>query len=533
MTGQVRRLQLLLWSGLLSGCLAVQVTVQDTQRYTMLFSSIILKCDYSTSALIQDVAVTWRYKSFCKDPIFDYYSASYQASLSLSQDPSNDCNDNMREVRIVIQKRGQNEPVLGMDYRQRKITIQNKADLVISEVMWWDHGVYYCSVEAQGDTSGDPDKEVKLIVLHWLTVLLIVLGGLLLLIFISICWCQCCPHCCCCYVRCPCCPTKCCCPEEALARHQYIKQVQANAPWMLEKAFYAGADRNSQHSSYQLNPLLQRDFSQQNSLPMVRQPSFPSSNNHMLDFLESEIKNLNPAQPLAGGGLYSGAGHQPSVLSSLSEMGVGVREVERRVIQLPPIVEHVVNSHRSSNSSQHRRHHSWDQLESDRGRRNRSLEDSYSGESDLRDRQRSDRSQGYRRDPQSDGRPRRDLSPPRRRDRISPSDDHGYHDRRGRPNYSSDRQRSPERSRRRGSPERPNRRRRSYSPPSERNSWSSDDESQYRDRRERRPRSNEWREDKPPSYKSLDITVGKSKNHRSAAARQSDRSSRSGRSMVI
>ncbi|XP_073433237.1 immunoglobulin-like domain-containing receptor 1 isoform X1 [Dendrobates tinctorius] len=515
------------------GCLSLQVTVQDTERYTMLFSSIILKCDYSTSAQIQDVSVTWRYKSFCKDPIFEYYSASYQAALSLKQDPSNDCNDNQREVRIVIQRRGQNEPVLGTDYRQRKITIQNKADLVINEVMWWDHGVYYCTVEATGDSSGDPDKEVKLIVLHWLTVLFIVLGGLLLILLLSICWCQCCPQCCCCYVRCPCCPTKCCCPEEAIARHRYMKQAQALVPWMMEKPFYAGADRGSQHSSYQLNPLLQRDFSQQSSLPLARPPSHPSHNIQVLDFLENEIKNLNTAQPLAGGVHHSGASHHPSMLSSLSEMGVGVRDVERRIIQLPPIVEHVVNSHRSSNSSQHRRHHSWDLLEADR-RRNRSQDDSNSD--DWRERQRSDRSQGYRRDPPIEGRPRRDLSPPRRRERTSPSDDYGYEDRRGRSNHTSDRQRSPEReqrSRRRGSPERYTRRRRSHSPPSDRNSLSSDDESHYRDRRERRTRSYEWPEDKPPSYKSLDITTGKSKNPRIAAARQSDRSSRSGRSMVI
>lgn len=131
--------------------------------------------------------------------------------------------------------------------------------------MWWDHGVYYCTVEAPGDTSGDPDKEVKLIVLRkcqcsvawvadisscllplhpkispvvkryfvifcaqvhkdplslsvsptdWLTVLLIVLGGLILLLLIGICWCQCCPQYCCCHIRCVCCPTRCCCNEE-------------------------------------------------------------------------------------------------------------------------------------------------------------------------------------------------------------------------------------------------------------------------------------------------------------------------------
>lgn len=40
-----------------------------------------------------------------------------------------------------------------------------------------------------------------------------VLGFLLLLLLIGICWCQCCPHTCCCYVSCPCCPERCCCPR--------------------------------------------------------------------------------------------------------------------------------------------------------------------------------------------------------------------------------------------------------------------------------------------------------------------------------
>lgn len=39
-----------------------------------------------------------------------------------------------------------------------------EADLVINEVMWWDNGVYFCAVDAAGDTSGDSDKEIKLIV---------------------------------------------------------------------------------------------------------------------------------------------------------------------------------------------------------------------------------------------------------------------------------------------------------------------------------------------------------------------------------
>lgn len=60
---------------LFAGCLSLLVSVQDVERYTTLFATVILKCDYSTSAQLQDVVVTWRFKSFCKDPIFDYYSA--------------------------------------------------------------------------------------------------------------------------------------------------------------------------------------------------------------------------------------------------------------------------------------------------------------------------------------------------------------------------------------------------------------------------------------------------------------------------
>ncbi|XP_047647106.1 immunoglobulin-like domain-containing receptor 1 isoform X5 [Phacochoerus africanus] len=339
---------LLLFTWLPAGCLSLLVTVQHTERYVTLFASVILKCDYTTSAQLQDVVVTWRFKSFCKDPIFDYYSASYQASLSLGQDPSNDCNDSQREVRIVAQRRGQNEPVLGVDYRQRKITIQNRADLVINEVMWWDHGVYYCTIEAPGDTSGDPDKEVKLIVLHWLTVIFIILGILLLLLLIGVCWCQCCPQYCCCYLRCPCCPTRCCCPEEALARHHYMKQVQALGPQMMEKPLYWGADRSSQFSSYPMNPLLQRDLSLRSSLPEVpvtQTTAHPPITSGVLEYLEKELRNLNPAQPLPPD-LQARSGHPCSMLSSL-----GSEVVERRIIHLPPLVRDLSSSWRTSSSS--------------------------------------------------------------------------------------------------------------------------------------------------------------------------------------
>ncbi|NWU98534.1 ILDR1 protein, partial [Upupa epops] len=519
------------------GCLSLLVTVQDAERYTTLFATVILKCDYSTSAQLQDVVVTWRFKSFCKDPIFDYYSVSYQAGLALGQDPSDDCNDSQRKVRIVIQKYGQKEPVLGIDYQQRKITIQNRADLVISEVMWWDHGMYYCTVEAPGDTSGDPDKEVKLIVLHWLTVLLIILGGLLLLLLIGVCWCQCCPQYCCCYLPCVCCPTRCCCNEEVLQRHRFLKQAQALAPWMSPNMFYRGGDRNSQLSSYQLNPLLQQDVSLQNSLPLVHPQAQFSHNKDVLDYLESEIQNMNMSQLRPSS--HQRQGVQPSLLSSLGSE-----------IMPPPLTDHVSSIHGSSKSSGAQRlarnSRPRDFAAEDRRENRRwplpSSGDSHSSYSQepwdrQQDNHQRQRTGGYSGRPQHS---RWDVSPTRQAERGKSSCSSYQEEAKERSNhYRGWKQEPAERRDYQQHARKSNnlgQRRRSYSPPSECGSHSSSEE-QVRvpaTNRKRRHRSQERPEDKPPSYRSLDIIPSQDKKPKSSAGLRSDRgSSHSGRSIVI
>ncbi|NXA40713.1 ILDR1 protein, partial [Eudromia elegans] len=506
-----------------AGCLSLLVTVQDTERYTTLFATVVLKCDYSTSAQLQDVVVTWRFKSFCKDPIFDYYSASYQAGLALGQDPSDDCNDSQRKVRIVIQRYGQNEPVLGIDYRQRKITLQNRADLAISEVMWWDHGVYYCTVEAPGDTSGDPDKEVKLIVLHWLTVLLIVLGGLLLLLLIGVCWCQCCPQYCCCHLRCACCPRRCCCNEEALERHQFMKQARALAPWMSPNVFYRGGDGNSQLSSYQLNPLLQRDVSLQGSIPLVQPQGQLSSNKGVLDYLESEIQNLNLSSHQRQAVPHS------SMLSSL-----GSEIADHRSTRPPPHIDPVPSLHGSSSSSRPRRDahapRPWDSpAENQREHRpwpRHPGGDFHSAHSrEPWDRQQEERlpRQGYNGRP---WRPRQDESPVRHAEKgksSSSSSSFYPEESKERSSYNHDRREPPvgrrdyEHHTRRADGS--GHRRHSYSPPSRRGSWSSSEE-QVRlpaANRKRHRRSRDRTEEKPPSYRSLEIIPDRDGKHRDSA----------------
>ncbi|XP_062274601.1 immunoglobulin-like domain-containing receptor 1 [Scomber scombrus] len=360
---------------LLKVSLGIQVNVPQQERSTALFASIILRCDYSTSANLQDVLLTWKFKSFCKDPVLEYYSTAYQSALQLGQDPANDCPDRQRKVRTVIQKRGTNEPILGSEYRERRISIQNKADLVINDVMWWDNGVYFCTVDAAGDTSGDSDKEIKLIVYHWLTVLFIIIGALLLLMLFCICCCQCCPQTCCCYVRCPCCPQQCCCPEKAVMQHRMMKDAQrAMAPWMGGQPVYGPMT----NASSQMNPLLYSGSMSGKGIPMKPMPlpppqssaySMPApsvhghhipANNQMLDYLESQVRGMDvnspplQSQPLLQPHMQQMPHHPqhmqpppqhmpvtvpfspgpPSMISALDDC-----PTDRRIITLPPIRE--------------------------------------------------------------------------------------------------------------------------------------------------------------------------------------------------
>ncbi len=59
------------------------------------------------------------------DHVHFFLSSAYQAALGLKQDPANDCPDSQRTLRIVIQRRGLNEAILGTEYRERKIYVQN------------------------------------------------------------------------------------------------------------------------------------------------------------------------------------------------------------------------------------------------------------------------------------------------------------------------------------------------------------------------------------------------------------------------
>ncbi|XP_064345311.1 lipolysis-stimulated lipoprotein receptor isoform X3 [Camelus dromedarius] len=230
---------------------AIQVTVSDPYHVVILFQPVTLPCTYQLTTTPTAPIVIWKYKSFCRDRIADAFSpASVDNQLNAQlaagnpgYNPYVECQDSVRTVRVVATKQG-NAVTLGDYYQGRRITITGNADLTFDQTAWGDSGVYYCSVVSAQDLQGNNEAYAELIVLgrtsgvaellpgfqagpmeDWLFVVVVCLAVFLVFLLLGICWCQCCPHTCCCYVRCPCCPDKCCCPE-AQIRSGY--RIQAN-----------------------------------------------------------------------------------------------------------------------------------------------------------------------------------------------------------------------------------------------------------------------------------------------------------------
>ncbi|XP_037532720.1 lipolysis-stimulated lipoprotein receptor isoform X2 [Nematolebias whitei] len=234
--------------------LAISVQCPTKKYVVILFQPVTLNCQFQTS-FPQSAILTWKYKSYCKDPIQAALSPS-SADNALAQNnpnynPSIECADSQRTVRNVASKQG-TSVTLSKDYQGRKISIMNDAELNIAQTAWGDSGVYICSVVSSQDLTGTGEDYVELIVLDWLLVLLVVLGFLLLLMLIGICWCQCCPHTCCCYVSCPCCPERCCCPR---ALYEAGKAVKKGIPSQYAPTLFAPSMYSQPMSAIQLQPM--------------------------------------------------------------------------------------------------------------------------------------------------------------------------------------------------------------------------------------------------------------------------------------
>uniref|UniRef100_A0A672L4S0 Immunoglobulin-like domain-containing receptor 2 n=2 Tax=Sinocyclocheilus grahami TaxID=75366 RepID=A0A672L4S0_SINGR len=150
-----------------------------------------------------------------------------------------------------------------------------------------------------------PDESFFVSPLEWVFVGVVVLGSVLFLLLVGICWCQCCPHSCCCYVRCCCCPDTCCCPKHLYEAGKMAKSGQPPQIAMYQPYYHPGV------------PLV----------PVVP-PAAPSSIEPKLTTVSRSVENN-----------IAGAAGSLSELSSLHDGDIDFRQTYRQVQRkaLPPI----------------------------------------------------------------------------------------------------------------------------------------------------------------------------------------------------
>ncbi|XP_017294183.1 immunoglobulin-like domain-containing receptor 2 isoform X3 [Kryptolebias marmoratus] len=398
-------------------CSGVHVSVNDQKRYAVPFQSVVLPCHYTTVST-QTVVVQWVYKSYCRDRTRDSFSFSdslgggvgggvlrgngamgggHETGLTPSY---LDCSDSSRTVRTVASVSG-SSVTLSEFYKSRDISIIN-SDLRIGEVQWGDSGVYFCKVIISDDLEGQNEASVELLVLgfsgepedllpdfdlkimpEWVFVVAVVLGGVLFLLLVGVCWCQCCPHACCCYVSCWCCPDTCCCPRHLYEAGKGIK-TDSSSPQspVFPPYFVSGLPAMVPISPPSLvdkvSPLPASDGSliaAVSPVPVpavycVPPPQDPGSL-RLLQYVEKQLANFNPSRSI------SQKSCSPSELSSLHDGENGFRQTYRTVQKkaLPAIPDQdsrpepqsfrenrspELQRHRNNPSSPHRYRHDPD-----------------------------------------------------------------------------------------------------------------------------------------------------------------------------
>lgn len=102
------------------------MTVKDDKKYAMLFSSVVLQCQYNTHSMNPPV-VQWLYKSYCTDRTRESFTFSEALGVhgsKLDGKSHLDCPDKSRTVQIVASKQGDSLN-LAKQYKGRDISIIN------------------------------------------------------------------------------------------------------------------------------------------------------------------------------------------------------------------------------------------------------------------------------------------------------------------------------------------------------------------------------------------------------------------------
>ncbi|KAM4700006.1 immunoglobulin-like domain-containing receptor 2 isoform 2-T2 [Discoglossus pictus] len=323
----------------------VQVSMPEHKKIAMLFQPTVLRCGYTTTSA-QPALVQWKYKSFCQDRTEEALGVKSLApqtrSASSGRDQNLDCADSSRTVRSVASKQGATV-TLGEFYKGRDVTIVHDADLQFGNIQWGDSGLYYCNVVTPDDLDGKNEDRVELLVMdksdviadllpsfeveimpEWVFVGLVILGTFLFFLMVGVCWCQCCPHSCCCYVRCPCCPETCCCPQALYeagkaAKSGYPPPVPtACPPYYISTIPVAPVPAPMLMEKQHVPPLVQSDSlgGGQNSVRKGYRIQADKERDSMkvLYYVEKELAQFDPARRMRE--RYS---HTISELSSLHE----------------------------------------------------------------------------------------------------------------------------------------------------------------------------------------------------------------------
>ncbi|XP_016350868.1 immunoglobulin-like domain-containing receptor 2 isoform X1 [Sinocyclocheilus anshuiensis] len=354
----------------LQSCNGVQVIVKDEKKFAMLFSSIVLPCHYTTHSS-QTAVVQWWYKSYCTDRTRDSFTFPESLGVHVSDLGATshlDCSDNSRTVRIVASAQG-SSMTLAEHYKGRDISIINKADLHIGQLQWGDSGVYFCKVIISDDLEGKNEGQVELLVQgrtgvlddmlpefdleimpEWVFVGVVVLGSVLFLLLVGICWCQCCPHSCCCYVRCCCCPDTCCCPKHLYEAGKMAKSGQPPQIAMYQPYYHPGVPLVPvvpPAAPSIIEPKLTTvSRSVENNIAGVRsgyrlQASQGQDAMKVVYYVERDLEQFHPTK---GGSHPSGS---LSELSSLHDGDIDFRQTYRQVQRkaLPPISDQMEEPH--------------------------------------------------------------------------------------------------------------------------------------------------------------------------------------------
>ncbi|XP_068614898.1 immunoglobulin-like domain-containing receptor 2, partial [Brachionichthys hirsutus] len=364
-----------------SRCSGVHVFVRDEKRYAALFQSVVLPCQYN-SVSTQTPVVQWVYKSYCRDRTRDSFSLSDSLSGSLGgggmmagtgvaggggyetgmASSYLDCADSSRTVRTVASISG-SSVTLSEYYKNRDISIISKADLRIGEVQWGDSGVYICKVVISDDLEGQNEASVELLVLEWVFVAAVALGSVLFLLLVGVCWCQCCPHSCCCYVSCWCCPDTCCCPRHLYEAGKGIKRGSSTPQTLAYPPYFVTGVPTMVPITPpslvdKMSSVLPSDGSLLTAVSMhavgapYRVPSPQDQDSlRVLQYVEKQLAHFNPSRSI------SQQSCSRSELSSLHEGETGFRQTYRNVQKnaLPAIPDHdrqpELQRHRDSPSS--------------------------------------------------------------------------------------------------------------------------------------------------------------------------------------